>query len=105
MLRNPGRDAVTLTIASVDLSALDTLQAPIFRILQRFQWTGLNHLAVFARLAALADQWRPQHIIVDATGVGEGLWAMLDKRYPTRVRAGEVQRAEEERDRLPLSWR
>jgi hypothetical protein len=22
---------------------------------------------------------------VDATGVGEGLWAMLDRRYPTRV--------------------
>ena len=85
MLRNPGRDSVTLTIASVDLSELDTLQAPIFRILQREQWTGLNHLAVFARLMALADQWRPQHIVVDATGVGEGLWAMLDKRYPTRV--------------------
>ena len=86
MLRNPGRDAVTLTIASVDLSELDTLQAPIFRILQRFQWTGLNHLDVFARLSSLADQWHPQHILVDATGVGEGLWAMLDKRYPTRVR-------------------
>jgi hypothetical protein len=85
LLRNPGRDSVTLTIASVDLSELNTLQAPIFRILQRMQWTGLNHLAVFARLAALADQWHPQHIIVDATGVGEGLWAMLDKRYPTRV--------------------
>ncbi len=86
MLRNPGRDAVTLTIAAVDLSELDTLQAPIFRIRERVQWTGLNHLDVFARLSALADQWRPQHIVVDATGVGEGLWAMLDKRYPTRVR-------------------
>lgn len=85
MLRNPGRDAVTLTIAAVDLSTLRVLQAPIFRILQRRQWTGLNHLAVFARLAALADQWRPQYIVIDATGVGEGLWAMLDSRYPGRV--------------------
>ena len=85
LLRNPGRDSASLTIACVDLSELDTLQAPIFRILHREQWTGLNHLAVFGKLSALADQWRPQHIIVDATGVGEGLWAMLDKRYPTRV--------------------
>jgi hypothetical protein len=85
MLRNPGRDAVSLTIASVDLSAMQTLQAPIFRILHREQWTGLNHLAVFGRLTALADRWRPQHIVIDATGVGEGLWAMLDKRHPTRV--------------------
>ena len=64
---------------------MDTLQAPIFRILQREQWTGLNHLAVFGKLIALADQWGPQYIVVDATGVGEGLWAMLDKRYPTRI--------------------
>lgn len=85
LLRNPGRDAVSLTIASVDLSALDTLQAPIFRILRREQWTGLNHLAVFGKVTALADQWRPQHIIVDATGVGEGLWAMFDRHYPSRV--------------------
>ena len=27
----------------------------------------------------------PQHIVIDATGVGEGLWAMLDRAFPTRV--------------------
>lgn len=85
ILKNPGRDAVALTIAQVDLSALATLQAPIFRVVQRQQWTGQNHLAIFGKLLALADQWRPQHIIIDATGVGEGLWAMLEKHYPTRV--------------------
>jgi hypothetical protein len=85
ILKNPGRDAVALTIASVDLSALATLQAPIFRVVRREQWTGQNHLAIFGKLLALADQWRPQHIIIDATGVGEGLWAMLEKHYPTRV--------------------
>jgi len=31
------------------------------------------------------DSWQPQHIVMDATGVGEGLWAMLDHAYPTRV--------------------
>jgi hypothetical protein len=86
LLRNPGRDAVSLTIARVDLSALETLQAPIFRVVRREQWTGLNHLDVFARIRTLADMLRPQHIVIDATGVGEGLWAMLDKRYPGRVR-------------------
>ncbi len=85
LLRDPGRDAVALTIASVDLSELDTLQAPIFRVVRREQWTGLNHLDVFARTRTLADALRPQHIVIDATGVGEGLWAMLDKRYPGRV--------------------
>ena len=33
----------------------------------------------------LAAQWSPQHIVIDATGVGEGLWALLDRAFPTRV--------------------
>jgi hypothetical protein len=33
----------------------------------------------------MAEQWRPEHIVIDATGVGEGLWAMVDKAFPTRV--------------------
>jgi hypothetical protein len=40
---------------------------------------------VFGKLKALAETWRPQHIVIDATGVGEGLWAMLDKAFRTRV--------------------
>ncbi len=80
-LKNPGRDAVTLTIHSVDLSQLETLQAPIYRAIHREQWTGLNHVAVFGKLNALVDVWKPQYIVIDATGVGEGLWAMLEHRY------------------------
>jgi len=28
---------------------------------------------------------RPLNIIIDATGVGEGLWALLDRAFPRRV--------------------
>jgi hypothetical protein len=51
----------------------------------RETWTGTNHLTIFGQLKALAEHWRPQHIVVDATGVGEGLWALLDRAFPTRV--------------------
>jgi hypothetical protein len=84
-LTNPGRDSVSLTIVSADLSTLETLQAPTYRFVSRKQWTGLNHLTVFGQVKALADIWLPQYFVVDATGVGEGFWAMLDKSYPTRV--------------------
>ncbi len=84
-LSNAGRDSTTLSIVDVDLSTLATLQAPTYRVVQRMQWTGLNHLVVFGKLKALMDQWRPQHIVIDATGVGEGLWAMLEKAAPTKV--------------------
>ncbi len=84
-LKNPGRDAVTLTISQVDLSQLQTLQAPIYRAVHREQWTGINHVAVFGKLMALAGSWNPLYIVIDATGVGEGLWAMLEHRYHEKV--------------------
>jgi hypothetical protein len=84
-LLNPGRDSTTLSIVEVDLSSLETLQAPTYRVVARFAWTGESHLAVFGQLKALAGTWNPQHIVVDATGVGEGLWSMLHKAFPSRV--------------------
>jgi hypothetical protein len=79
------RDAVTLRIVEIDLSTLSTLQAPTYRAVHLQQWTGQNHLTVFGQLKALAEAWRPRHLVIDATGVGEGLWAMLDRAFPTRV--------------------
>jgi hypothetical protein len=84
-LANPGRDSVSLTIATIDLSTLATLQAPTYRFVNRLQWTGLNHLVIFDNLKALVESWNPQHIVMDATGVGEGLWALLDNAFPQRV--------------------
>lgn len=82
---NPGRDSTTLSIIDVDLSSLEIQQAPTYRIIHRQAWQGQNHLAVFGMLKNFADLWEPNYIVIDATGVGEGLWAMLDKAYPTRV--------------------
>lgn len=82
---NPGRDQLTLSIVSVDLSSLELLQAPTYRVVKRLAWTGANHITVFAQISALADSWSPLYFVIDATGVGEGLWAMLDHAFPTKV--------------------
>jgi hypothetical protein len=82
---NPGRDQLTLDIVSIDLSMLDILQAPIYRIVSRFAWTGENHISIFGKINALWDVWQPQQMVIDATGVGEGLWAMFDHAHPARV--------------------
>jgi hypothetical protein len=84
-LENPARDSASLSIASIDLSTLPTLQAPTYRIVHRQQWTGCNHLTLFGQLKSLVESWGPQYIVIDATGVGEGLWALLNKAFPTRV--------------------
>jgi hypothetical protein len=76
-LGNTGRDSTTLSIVDVDLSSLPTLQAPTYRIVHRLGWIGLNHAEVYGKVKALADVWRPRNIVLDATGVGEALWALL----------------------------
>ena len=85
-LGNPGRDSTTLSIVEIDLSTLKTLQARTSRVVMRYSWTGENHLTVFSKIKSLAGAWRPQYIVIDATGVGEGLWDLLDKAFPTRVK-------------------
>ncbi len=84
-LGNPGRDSTTLTIVALDLSSLAELKHPTYRVLSRHSWTGQNHLTVFGQIKNLAEQASPQQIVIDATGVGEGLWALLDRSFPTRV--------------------
>jgi hypothetical protein len=80
-----GRDAVSLSIVDLDLSTLATLQAPTYRLAHRLQWIGQNHVTIFGQLKALAEAWNPLYIVIDATGVGEGMWALLDKAFPGRV--------------------
>jgi hypothetical protein len=79
------RDAISLTIVDLDLSTLATLLSPTYRVAHRLQWTGQNHLTVFGQLKSLAEAWNPLYIVIDATGVGEGMWALLDKAFPGRV--------------------
>jgi len=82
---NPGRDSTTLSIVDVDLSQLQTLQAPIYRIVHRATWQGINHLKIFGQLTTYASRYHPQYVVIDATGVGEGLWTLLDNALPDRV--------------------
>jgi Terminase RNaseH-like domain len=84
-LGNPGRDSTTLSIVEVDLSTLPTLQAPSYRVVRREAWQGLDHVSIFGKLKALAEAWNPLYIVIDATGVGEGLWSMLHRLHPTRT--------------------
>lgn len=84
-MSNPGRDKTTLSIDDIDLSMLETLQAPIYRTVKRLEWHGENHVTIFGALCQIIDRWNPLYIVIDATGVGEGLFSMLAKRYPTKT--------------------
>ena len=82
---NPGRDYTTLNVTDIDLSTLEDLQAPTYRVVQRQAWQGENHVSIFGKIKAIAETWNVQYIVIDSTGVGEGLWAMTAKRFPTKT--------------------
>ncbi len=84
-LGNPGRDSTALTIVEIDLSSLEMLNKPTYHVVARHSWVGENHLSIFGKLKNLSETWHPAHIVMDATGVGEGLWALLDREFPARV--------------------
>jgi hypothetical protein len=82
---NPGRDYTTLDIVEIDLSDLAILQKPRYRVVKRFAWQGENHVMIFGKIVSLVGTWNAQYIVQDVSGVGEGLYGMLFKRYPTKV--------------------
>jgi hypothetical protein len=86
-LANPNRDATALTVVEVDLSSLsdDLLRAPIYRVVDRRQWIGTPHPMLYGQLQALVEHWRASYLVVDATGVGAGLAAFLNKVLPGKV--------------------
>jgi hypothetical protein len=84
-LENSGRDSTTLSVIQVELPAQAAQLGPTYRVVQRMQWTGEDHVTVFGQIKALAERWQPRHFVVDATGVGEGLWSMLARAFRKRV--------------------
>ena len=84
-MNNPGRDYVTLDVIDVDLSTLTLLQSPTYHVIKRLEWQGVNHVNIFGAVLALMQTWNCMYLVLDATGVGEGLWGMCAKKYPTKT--------------------
>jgi hypothetical protein len=82
-LANPGRDATALTIVSVSHHERNDL--PDYRVVHRRMWVGVSHTRLYGQLRALAETWRVSKLVVDATGVGAGLAAFLEKALPGTV--------------------
>ncbi len=81
-----GHDSTTLTIFDIAQPARDLLGfGPSFHAVYRKAWTGAAHVKVFQQVQAFAELWNPYRIVVDATGVGEGLTSFLMRAYPSAV--------------------
>jgi hypothetical protein len=85
-LPRASHDATALTICEIDLvSFAGVIHQPRFLVVQRQQWSGARQISIFKQVAALYDLWKPHRLVVDATGVGEGLAGMLAQAYGSQV--------------------
>ena len=79
------RDCTALKIVEVDRSSLRQLGKPTYLTVLRMEWCGASHVTVFGALQALVQTWKPLRVVIDATGVGEGLWSMLEYAFGEKV--------------------
>ena len=84
-MRERERDSTALKIVEIDLSTVAVLGRPTYLVVYRQSWTGARQTTVFGAMRALAQTWKPMRIVIDATGIGEGLWSMLDNALGSDV--------------------
>ncbi|MHB8576649.1 MAG: hypothetical protein ACYDCQ_15100 [Dehalococcoidia bacterium] len=72
-------DSTVLSIARVlPPTPAALVQEPAVEVVEHYAWQGAGHAELAGALAGLVrDRWRLRRLVVDATGVGEGLAAVL----------------------------
>ena len=76
------RDATAITICQIDLSTLSTVKHGVtWRVMLRYNWTGLKQTEQYARIEGLINLWSP-YVCIDATGIGSGLADFIQQLVP-----------------------
>ena len=82
-----GRDAAVLTIAEVIFQACDAvINEPRIEVVEHYSWVGRKHPELYRELLhILKHTWRCGSVVVDATGVGEGVASFLRNALGSRI--------------------
>ena len=77
----PKQDSTVVTIGELeDSGAVRGAALPSLRVVEHYWWTGRPHTEVYSNLVQiLKDLWRCRRVVVDATGIGAGVAAFLQK--------------------------
>ncbi len=83
----PRRDSTVVTIAELDFPISDDLiRGPVARIVEHYWWTGRTHASLYPQLVdILRNVWRCRRVVVDSTGLGEGVASFLERALGSSV--------------------
>ncbi len=80
---SPTRDSTIVSIGRIFYNEIDL---PCIDIVHQCWWTGIAHTEQYGMLCGLAETWNLRRIIIDKTGLGAGLAALLVARFgDTRI--------------------
>jgi hypothetical protein len=72
------RDSTVLTIGRVRYNEFDL---PAIEIVHHEWWTGMKYLDQYAATAELMERWNIRKLVIDKTGLGDGLSSLLLERF------------------------
>jgi hypothetical protein len=78
-------DSTALAALAVQLDGSGGASAPAYRLVHLWEWRGVGQPELLEQIVALARQWNPRRLVVDATGLGAGLAANLERKLAGRV--------------------
>lgn len=71
------RDSTVITLGRV---VYNELHLPVIEVVHQEWWTGMAHSEQYAATVALIERWNVRTLLIDATGLGEGLASLLTTR-------------------------
>jgi len=82
-----GRDAAVLTIAEVSFAVGDTaVKETRIEVVEHYAWVGRRHPELYRELLhIIKDTWNCSRVVIDATGVGEGVASFLRAALGNRI--------------------
>jgi hypothetical protein len=74
-------DATVLTIGQLDFSIVnEVIRQPGVRVVEHYRWHGTPHPQLYGQLLdLLRNVWACRRVVVDATGLGQGIASFLSK--------------------------
>lgn len=90
-LANPARDYTAVTIWQIILPT-GPAPGPTYQAVDVFMDQGSRHFedipgrpSLISRVAAYLRHWNIQHVVSDATGIGEGVTSWMEAHFPGKV--------------------
>jgi hypothetical protein len=71
-------DSSVFTLARV---RYNELSLPCLEIVHQHCWTGKSHMDQYMAVKELMEQWNVRTLLIDSTGLGEGLASLLVKKF------------------------